>query len=159
MVTTPAVVVTVSDRCASGVVQDRSGPAAAALLEAAGYAVVVRVVPDGVETVQEAIRSAVADGARLVVTTGGTGIGPRDHTPEATGTVLERVLPGIPEAIRAAGATQLPTAVLSRGLAGTIGRTLVVNAPGSPGGVSDALAVVIPLVPHVLSQLDGGDHG
>lgn len=159
MVATPAVVVTVSDRCASGAAQDRSGPAAAALLEGAGYAVTVRVIPDGVDEVRRALRTAIAEGARLVVTTGGTGIGPRDLTPEATLDVVDRVLPGIPEAIRAAGAAVLPTAVLSRGVAGTIGRTLVVNAPGSPGGVTDALAVVIPLVPHVLSQLDGGDHG
>jgi len=157
---TPAVVITVSDRCANGAAEDRSGPAAAALLESAGYTVqAIRVVPDGVDSVRQALEAAVTDGARVVVTTGGTGIGPRDLTPEATTAVLDRLLPGIPEAVRAAGAAQLPTAVLSRGVAGTVGSTLVVNAPGSPGGVTDTLAVVLPLVPHVLSQLDGGDHG
>ena len=108
---------------------------------------------------RQALEAAVTEGARVVVTTGGTGVGPRDLTPEATTAVLDRLLPGIPEAVRAAGAAQLPTAVLSRGVAGTVGGTLVVNAPGSPGGVTDTLAVVLPLVPHVLSQLDGGDHG
>lgn len=159
MGTPRAVVITVSDRCSTGAAEDRSGPRAASLLTEAGYAVEdVRVVPDGVESVQQALAAAVADGARVVVTVGGTGVGPRDHTPEATAAVLERTLPGIAEEIRRVGSHTVPTALLSRGLIGTLGGAVVVNAPGSPGGVTDTLAVVVPLLDHLLAQLDGSDH-
>ncbi|GAA4427679.1 MogA/MoaB family molybdenum cofactor biosynthesis protein [Georgenia halophila] len=159
---TPAVVITVSDRCARGEAEDLSGPLAVRLLADAGVSAAVMVVPDGVASVRDALRSALDGGARLVLTTGGTGISPRDLTPEGTREVLCRELPGLAEAIRTQGAAAVPTAVLSRGLAGIApghdGEALVVNAPGSPGGVRDAVAVVAPVLPHVLEQLDGGDH-
>nr|WP_240645892.1 MogA/MoaB family molybdenum cofactor biosynthesis protein [Georgenia sp. SYP-B2076] len=153
---------TVSDRCSRGEAEDRSGPLAAALLAEVGVAAAVVVVPDGAESVRAAVRGALDDGARLVLTTGGTGVGPRDATPEGTRPLLARELPGVAEAIRARGAAAVPFAVLSRGLAGiaagAAGEALVVNVPGSPGAVRDAVAVLAPLVPHVLDQLGGGAH-
>jgi molybdenum cofactor synthesis domain-containing protein len=116
------------------------------------------VVPDGPE-VEEALRAAVAAGPDLVVTTGGTGLTPTDGTPEATARVVDRMVPGIAEAIRAAGVSAgVPAAMLSRGVAGLAGRTLVVNLPGSTGGVRDGLAVLEPVVAHAISQARGGDH-
>ena len=154
-----ATVITVSDRCARGDREDRSGPEAARRLTEAGYAVApVQVIPDGEDTVAEAIAEAVSAGAQLVLTSGGTGVAPRDLTPEGTGRALDRVLPGVAEEIRRRDAANVPTSALGRGLAGTRGRAFVVNAPGSVGGVSTAVEVIVPLVPHVLSQLDGGDH-
>jgi cyclic pyranopterin phosphate synthase len=149
-------VVTVSDRAAAGVYPDRSGPLAAATLADLGFAVdEVVVVPDERETIADSVRRAVADGVELVVTTGGTGLAARDVTPEATRTVLDREVPGLTEALRSAGARAVPTAVLSRGLAGVRGRALVVNLPGSTGGVRDGLAVLGPVVGHALAQLRG----
>lgn len=158
-------VITVSDRCARGEAEDRSGPTAVSLLEQAGLADVrTHLVPDGVESVRDVLRTALDDGARLVITTGGTGITPRDLTPEGTREVLEYEIPGIAEAVRQQGiAAGVPAAALSRGLAGLAratdgARALVVNLPGSSGGVRDGLQVVLTLWPHVRSQLDGGDH-
>lgn len=154
-----ATVITVSDRCARGDREDRSGPEAARRLTEAGYAVSpVRVVPDGEASVAEAITAAVTGGAQLVLTSGGTGVAPRDLTPEGTRRVLDRELPGVAEEIRRREIASVPTSALGRGLAGTRGRAFVVNAPGSLGGVSTAVEVILPLVPHVLSQVDGGDH-
>jgi molybdenum cofactor biosynthesis protein B len=153
-------VITVSDRSYAGTRDDRSGPAAVEGLRALGFAVDDPVVvPDEVEQVQEALRAAVRAGVDVVVTTGGTGLSPRDVTPEATRALLEREAPGIGEALRRAGADAVPTAVLSRGVAGTVGRTFVVNLPGSTGGVRDGVAVLAPLVGHLVVQLRGhGDH-
>ena len=156
-------VITVSDRCAAGTREDRSGPLAVRLL--AEHDVIVRaarIVPDGTEPVREAIEEAVTAGARVVLTTGGTGVTPRDLTPEGTAPLLQARLEGIEAQIRSHGLSKTPLAGLSRGLVGVTGRgaggALVGNAPGSRGGVADTVAVVGPLVPHVLEQLGGGDH-
>lgn len=151
-------VVTVSDRAHAGVYADRSGPLLVAGLADLGFAVEpARIVPDESEQITAALREAVAEGYALVVTTGGTGLGPRDVTPEATGPVLERPVPGLAEALRAAGRDTVPAAMLSRGLAGTAGSTLVVNLPGSTGGVRDGLAVLRGVLVHAVSQLSGLD--
>lgn len=156
-------VITVSDRCASGEREDLSGPLAMRLLAEHGVLVEdVQVVPDGVESVSQAIREAVAAGARVVLTTGGTGVTPRDLTPEGTAPLLETRLEGLEAQVRSYGLAKTPLAGLSRGLVGVTSRgssgALVVNAPGSRGGVKDTVAVIGPLVPHVLEQLGGGDH-
>ncbi|WP_444665408.1 MogA/MoaB family molybdenum cofactor biosynthesis protein [Cellulomonas sp. CW35] len=153
-----AAVVVVSDRSAAGAREDRSGPAAVAALRDAGFAVPdAVVVPDGAASVRGAVEDAMARGARVVVTSGGTGVGPRDETPEGTRPLLAKELPGIPELLRRS--SDVPTAVLGRGLAGvTDAGVVVVNLPGSPGGVREGLAVLAPLLPHLLSQVGGGDH-
>jgi molybdenum cofactor synthesis domain-containing protein len=154
-----AVVITASNRAAAGVYVDTSGQVLAEGLRELGFAVDGPYVhPDAVEPLEEALRAAVAGGVDVVLTTGGTGLSPTDVTPEATRPVLDREAPGIAEAVRRYGAEHVPTSVLSRGLAGVADRTLIVNLPGSTGGVRDGLAVLGPLLPHVVSQLRGGDH-
>lgn len=154
-----AVVVTASNRAAAGVYADRSGQALAAGLREFGFQVDEPVVrPDDRAALAAALREAAAGGADVVLTTGGTGCSPTDVTPEATRDVIDREAPGLAEAIRAYGAPKVPTAVLSRGVAGLLGQTLIVNLPGSTGGVKDGLAVLGPLLPHLISQLRGGDH-
>lgn len=150
--------ITVSDRCSSGAAVDRSGPLVVEQLADAGWDTDVTVVPDEVSDITGAIRTAVDAGSRLVVTTGGTGIAARDVTPEATSTILERELPGIADAVRAVGVASLPQAMLSRGVAGVVGQSLVVNLAGSTGAVRDGVPVILQIADHVVSQLDGGDH-
>lgn len=155
-----AMVLTASNRAYAGVYDDRSGKALADRLAALGFDVEgPHVRPDDATELENVLRNAVDAEFDVVVTTGGTGLSPTDVTPEATRAVLEREAPGIAEAVRRYGAENgVPTAVLSRGLAGVAGRTLIVNLPGSTGGVKDGLAVLGPLLPHVVSQLRGGDH-
>jgi molybdenum cofactor synthesis domain-containing protein len=152
-----AVVVTVSDRVAAGERADESGPVLVEGLRSIGFDVSSLVVADDHEQVVAALQGAVVDGADVVLTTGGTGLAPRDVTPEATLAVLDRLAPGIAEAVRAAGAG-VPTAPLSRGVAGVAGPTLVVNVAGSPGAARDALSALMPLLPHAVAQLRGADH-
>jgi molybdenum cofactor synthesis domain-containing protein len=156
---TVAAVITASNRSSRGQRQDTSGHLLADGLRELGCTVPdVVVVPDDVPAIQAAIRAALAAGADVVITTGGTGVTPTDVTPEATRPLLEREVPGIAEAIRQIARDRVPTSILSRGLAGTIGASLIVNLPGSPGSVKDGLAVLSPILGHVLSQLRGGDH-
>jgi molybdenum cofactor synthesis domain-containing protein len=154
-----ALVVSVSNRAAAGVYADTTGPLIAQALAAWGFEVDgPRVVPDG-DPVGEALRTAVDAAYDVVVTTGGTGISPTDLTPEMTAAVLDRQLPGIAEAIRAYGVAKgIPTASLSRGLAGVAGTTVIVNLPGSRGGVKDGLTVLEPILRHAVEQVHGGDH-
>ncbi len=155
-----AAVVVASNRAATGVYDDTTGPLLVDFLTGLGFSCAPpAVVPDG-EPVAAAIAAAVDDGARVVLTTGGTGLTPTDRTPEATRPLLDREVPGIAEAIRAYGVAKgIPTAALSRGLAGVSGDCLVINLPGSRGGVKDAIAVLDPLLVHAVEQVVGSDHG
>ena len=149
-----AAVLTISDGVAEGSRKDESGETLAALLGEEGYEVERRVVPDDRDAIAEAI-AELAEEASVVLTTGGTGLGPRDVTPEATAEVLERVAPGIAEALRADSLAKTPHALLSRGLAGVRGQALVVNLPGSPGGCRDGFAVLQPALEHAVELLAG----
>ena len=154
-----ALVITISTRAAAGVYPDKSGPIIASALDDLGFAVAGPVVvPDG-EAVGATLRDAVAAGHAVVITTGGTGLTPGDHTPEQTRSVVQREVPQLAAAIARYGADHgVPTAVLSRGVAGVADRTLIVNLPGSSGGARDGMAVLAPVLRHAVSQLRGGDH-
>jgi molybdenum cofactor synthesis domain-containing protein len=153
-----ATVITVSDRVARGAAEDRSGPAVAGRLRAEGLVVGdVVTVADEPREISAAITAAAA-AASLVLTTGGTGLSPRDRTPEATAAVADYLVPGLAEEMRRSGRAKTPMAVLSRGVAAVIGGALVINLPGSPAGAVESLEALLPVIPHALEQLGGGDH-
>jgi molybdenum cofactor synthesis domain-containing protein len=154
-----ALAITVSNRASAGIYEDKSGPVLARLLAEAGCVVDgPLVIPDG-DVVEQALRNGVTAGYRVIVTTGGTGLTPGDLTPEMTRKVIDREIPGLAESIRAAGvAAGIPSAILSRGLAGLAGDVLIVNLPGSSGGVKDGMRVLTPVLAHAVDQARGGDH-
>ncbi|MBD8012215.1 MogA/MoaB family molybdenum cofactor biosynthesis protein [Microbacterium sp. NPDC077391] len=155
----PAAVLTVSDRSAAGVRADSAGPVAVRALRDAGFACAdATVIPDGADAVEHALRELLDAGIRLIITSGGTGVGPRDETPEGTTRVIDRHLPGIAEELRRAGLAATPASMLTRGLAGVVGDALIVNLPGSPKAVAEGMPVVLSVAGHVLSQLHGEDH-
>jgi molybdopterin adenylyltransferase len=156
-----AAVLTVSDRSARGEREDVSGALLAGLLGEAGASVVVReVVSDEFGPLVEKLRELAGRGdVNVVLTTGGTGLSPRDNTPEATRAVVEREAPGLAEAMRAESLRQTPTAMLSRGVCGTLSGALIINLPGSPKGVRECFAVIRPVLAHAVAQLAGEDHG
>ena len=157
--TIAAAVITCSNRSFNGIRPDDSGELLASMLVDAECEVVSRVVvPDDVDAIRSAVRDALTAGASLVVTTGGTGLTPTDVTPEALLPMFSREIPGIADAIRQFGRDKVPTSMLSRGVAGTIGSVLIIALPGSPGGVRDGMSVVLPVLSHAIDQLAGGDH-
>ena len=150
-------VITVSTRGAAGLREDSSGPAMRNALTAAGHEIVsTQLVPDEVGKIANAILEAVRSGANVVLTSGGTGLSPNDVTPEATRRVIDREIPGIAEALRAGSLAKTPHGMLSRGVAGAVGATLVVNLPGSPRAVSESLEVLLSVLPHAVELLAGG---
>ena len=158
---TRAAVICFSDRSAAGTRPDESGPIAVAALRKAGFEYDDAViVPDGADNVERALTAEIMAGVKLVITTGGTGVSPRDQTPEGTARVVTRELPGISEELRRRGAAEKPAAILTRGIAGAVDPhgALVVNLPGSPSAVASGMPVVVSVARHVLDQLTGGDH-
>ena len=154
-----AVVITASNRASAGVYADTSGEILAAGLTKLGYELKDPIViPDNISQIQAAIELSLADKVDLIVTTGGTGVSPHDVTPEATAPLIKKLLPGIPEAFRAYSRDRVPTTDLSRGLAGVTGSSLIINLPGSPGGVKDGLVIIERLAGHVHDQIAGVDH-
>ena len=153
-----ALVLTVSDRVSAGERDDASGSLGAELLASAGFTVTTRVVADDTATISAAIVGAARSDVDVVVTTGGTGFAPRDVTPEAIRPMLEREAPGIVEALRQHRREEVPTTILSRAVAGTVGNAFVVTLPGSTGGVRDGVTVLGPVIGHLVAQLHGGDH-
>jgi molybdenum cofactor synthesis domain-containing protein len=152
-------VITISTRAAAGVYADTSGPIIVHALAGLGFEVSEPLIVADGDEVGSALRSAVAMGYALVITTGGTGLNPRDHTPEQTRAVVDREIPHLAAAIARYGVDHgVPTAMLSRGVAGAAGQTLIINLPGSSGGARDGMAVVGPVLVHAVSQLRGGDH-
>lgn len=152
-------VITVSDRASAGIYTDQSGPILKQGLIAAGFDVQeTRLIPDEFDAIQEQISLAIEAKAKLIVTTGGTGVSPRDITPEATAPFINKLLPGISEALRATGYEKNPKASLSRGLAGISGEAIIINLPGSPNGVRDGLMVIKEVINHLLEQLNGDEH-
>jgi|SRR5215469_5500218 len=151
---TRSVVLTVSDRCFRGEQKDLSGPAVAGLLQAAGTSVSVGIVPDEIDQIVETLRRYATE-AELIVTTGGTGLAPRDVTPEATRKVCDRLIEGLAERMRTEGAKHTPFAALSRGVCGSVGRTLIINLPGSPAGARTSLQSILNLLPHAVELLAG----
>lgn len=154
-----ALVITASNRASAGVYEDRSGPIIASALAELDFEVDgPLVVPDGDE-VGQALRDAVAQGYAVIITSGGTGLGPHDHTPEQTRAMLDYEIPQLPAAVARFGVEHgVPTALLSRGLAGVAGQSLIVNLPGSSGAARDGMVVLGPLLKHAVSQIRGGDH-
>lgn len=154
-----AQIITASNRASKGIYQDTSGEILASGLRNLNYEVAdIILVPDDISQIQNAIRKGLSNKVNLIVTTGGTGISPTDVTVEATLPLIEKLLPGIPEALRAFAREKIPTTDLSRGLAGVTGNTLIINLPGSPGGVRDGLVIIERVATHVHEQLAGADH-